>query len=272
MTSTRDGVAEPGRGEGVGSVRSPEEFRLDAVYFDTADLDLARRGVTLRRRSGGADAGWHLKLPVSGDTRTELHAPLGQAEETVPALVLTHVRAIVRDRLLAPSHRCARPDVSMRCVALTAPSLPGSATTVCGRSSWTTEPGAVVAGMGSRARRRRPRHCWTPWRRTCGCGSLTGAGVLEARTHHRRARTGHSGSALEDDLAAGTVGQLFVALLTEQTAKLQLRGRWRAGRTGRVDPSHADCRAPAPVRADQLRAAARACGDRSGASGAALAR
>ncbi|KRF46316.1 hypothetical protein ASH01_22210 [Terrabacter sp. Soil811] len=67
--------------EGVGSVRPPEEFRLDAVYFDTAGLDLARRGVTLRRRSGGADAGWHLKLPVSGDTRTELQVPLGQAGE-----------------------------------------------------------------------------------------------------------------------------------------------------------------------------------------------
>ena len=40
--------------EGVGSVRPAEEFRLDAVYFDTASLDLARRRMTLRRRTR-----WH---------------------------------------------------------------------------------------------------------------------------------------------------------------------------------------------------------------------
>ncbi len=56
--------------------------------------------MTLRRRSGVADAGWHLKLPGGRDTRTELHAPLGRADETVPDSLLTQVRAIVRDRLL----------------------------------------------------------------------------------------------------------------------------------------------------------------------------
>jgi len=30
---------------------------LEAVYFDTEDLGLARAGVTLRRRLGGHDAG-----------------------------------------------------------------------------------------------------------------------------------------------------------------------------------------------------------------------
>ena len=36
---------------------------LEAVYHDTADLALARRGSTLRRRVRGQDSGWHLKLP-----------------------------------------------------------------------------------------------------------------------------------------------------------------------------------------------------------------
>ncbi|MFJ3492401.1 CHAD domain-containing protein [Streptomyces sp. NPDC086091] len=49
---------------------------LDAVYHDTADLRLTRGAVTLRRRTGGADAGWHLKLPLDGDTREEISAPL----------------------------------------------------------------------------------------------------------------------------------------------------------------------------------------------------
>ena len=36
---------------------------LTAVYYDTDDLRLARSRVTLRRRTGGGDSGWHLKLP-----------------------------------------------------------------------------------------------------------------------------------------------------------------------------------------------------------------
>ena len=37
---------------------------LEAVYYDTPNLRLLAEGVTLRRRTGGEDAGWHLKLPV----------------------------------------------------------------------------------------------------------------------------------------------------------------------------------------------------------------
>ena len=48
---------------GVAACSRPGEQLLDAVYYDTADLRLMRAGVTLRRRTGGEDAGWHLKLP-----------------------------------------------------------------------------------------------------------------------------------------------------------------------------------------------------------------
>jgi CHAD domain-containing protein len=61
---------------GVADVDGPRHERLDAVYFDTADLRLARHGATLRRRTGGGDAGWHLKVPAGGDSRTELRLPL----------------------------------------------------------------------------------------------------------------------------------------------------------------------------------------------------
>ncbi len=37
--------------------------RLVSYYFDTADLDLLRAGLTLRRRTGTADSGWQLKVP-----------------------------------------------------------------------------------------------------------------------------------------------------------------------------------------------------------------
>lgn len=47
-------------------------YHLEATYFDTEEDFLGRHRITLRKRKGGNDAGWHLKLP--GDAgRTELH-------------------------------------------------------------------------------------------------------------------------------------------------------------------------------------------------------
>src|SRR5712671_6834986 len=79
---------------------APEE-RLDAEYFDTDDLRLIRSGITLRRRTGGGDAGWHLKLPLGGDSRSEIRLPLGRARQ-VPAELAALVRAFTRGRPLRP--------------------------------------------------------------------------------------------------------------------------------------------------------------------------
>src|ERR1700675_677331 len=87
-----DGIAAVARVE-----KSPTQ-ELDAVYFDTPGQDLARNRVTLRRRTGGHDAGWHLKLPAGPDARTEIHAPLDASDDTVPSELLDVVLAIVRDR------------------------------------------------------------------------------------------------------------------------------------------------------------------------------
>ncbi|HET6736728.1 CYTH and CHAD domain-containing protein [Mycobacterium sp.] len=98
--------------EGLASVarveRSPSQ-QLDAVYFDTPNHDLAAHHVTLRRRTGGPDAGWHLKLPAGPDERTEVRAPLdnGEAVDAVPEALLDVVLAIVRDRTLSPVARIA---------------------------------------------------------------------------------------------------------------------------------------------------------------------
>ena len=73
----------------------PVEHELSAVYHDTADLRLLRARVTLRRRTGGADAGWHLKLPA-GSARRELHAPLGRAVKKPPEPLLAPVAGILR--------------------------------------------------------------------------------------------------------------------------------------------------------------------------------
>lgn len=89
----------------VSEVARTETQRLDAVYFDTPDRDLAAHRITLRRRTGGPDAGWHLKLPAGVDTRTEVRTPLGTATDTVPEDLRDIVLAIVRDRPLSPVAR-----------------------------------------------------------------------------------------------------------------------------------------------------------------------
>jgi CHAD domain-containing protein len=95
--------------EGIAAVARVEKSpvqALDATYFDTPKQDLARNKVTLRRRTGGSDAGWHLKLPAGTDARTEIHAPLaGSGAELVPTELLDLVRAIVRDRPVEPVAR-----------------------------------------------------------------------------------------------------------------------------------------------------------------------
>lgn len=72
---------------------------LDATYYDTADLRLAAARITLRRRTGGEDAGWHLKLPVSRDVRDEVRLPPG---DTVPVALAALVRARTRGAALLP--------------------------------------------------------------------------------------------------------------------------------------------------------------------------
>ena len=39
----------------------PQRHELSAIYYDTSDLRLAADNVALRRRTGGHDAGWHVK-------------------------------------------------------------------------------------------------------------------------------------------------------------------------------------------------------------------
>jgi CHAD domain-containing protein len=95
--------------EGIAAVahvqKSPTES-LDATYFDTPAQDLARNKITLRRRTGGHDAGWHLKLPSGPDARTEVRTPLGASEpDSVPDELRDIVLAIVRDRPLGPVAR-----------------------------------------------------------------------------------------------------------------------------------------------------------------------
>ena len=68
------------------------EQGLRAVYMDTTDLVLLRNRVTLRRREGGTDDGWHLKVPAGAD-RLEVRTDLGSraGRWAVPE---THLQAL----------------------------------------------------------------------------------------------------------------------------------------------------------------------------------
>ena len=80
----------------------PVLHRLSATYFDTPDGRLASSKITLRRRTGGTDEGWHLKLPAGVNARREVRAPLGTAELEVPADLATRVAEVTGGQPLAP--------------------------------------------------------------------------------------------------------------------------------------------------------------------------
>jgi CHAD domain-containing protein len=112
---------------GISSIDGTETFDLDATYFDTDDLTLMRNRRTLRRRTGGDDAGWHLKTPGTGNTRTEHRLPLNGNPDRVPADLAGQVRAIIRRRSLKPiarlrTHRVETPlrDAKGKTLALVA--------------------------------------------------------------------------------------------------------------------------------------------------------
>ncbi|WP_406381348.1 CHAD domain-containing protein [Streptomyces sp. NBC_01618] len=84
---------------GVSAVDHRGVTELDAVYYDTEDLRLAADSLTLRRRTGGSDAGWHLKFPVASGIRDELREPLS---DTLPPSLAGLLRSRVRDGELVP--------------------------------------------------------------------------------------------------------------------------------------------------------------------------
>ncbi|MFE1438948.1 CHAD domain-containing protein [Streptomyces sp. NPDC058739] len=84
---------------GVAAVVDKGVAHLDATYYDTADERLNAASITLRRRTGGSDAGWHLKFPVAPGVRDEIRAPLA---DTVPRVLAGLLRSRVRDAELEP--------------------------------------------------------------------------------------------------------------------------------------------------------------------------
>lgn len=90
---------------------------LDAVYYDTADLRLARWGVTLRWRAGDG-TGWTVKLPEgeAGGALVRREVTFAGTASTIPDEALELVRALARREPLQPvAHlRTRREGVELR--------------------------------------------------------------------------------------------------------------------------------------------------------------
>ena len=90
---------------GVVAIGTGVVHELEAIYLDSDDLRLIRHGTTLRRRTGGPDAGWHLKLPAAKHGRIEVQRELGRSEQEVPKELLGLVRVQLRDEPVGPVAR-----------------------------------------------------------------------------------------------------------------------------------------------------------------------
>jgi inorganic triphosphatase YgiF len=108
---------------------APVLHRLSATYFDTADGRLAASKITLRRRTGGPDEGWHLKLPGTAapgaqlpagvSSRLEVHAPLDAGTAAaVPEVLAARVAEVAGGLPLKP---IATLDTERTVVTLTGP-------------------------------------------------------------------------------------------------------------------------------------------------------
>jgi CHAD domain-containing protein len=76
-----------------------EVRKLDNTYFDTPGAGLRLFGITLRRRVGGSETGWQLKVP-NGTARTELQS--GSRAKTLPSALADGVEGLLAGENLDP--------------------------------------------------------------------------------------------------------------------------------------------------------------------------
>jgi len=79
-----------------------EVRKVDNTYFDTPSAALRLFGITLRRRVGGSETGWQLKVP-SGTARTELQS--GSRAKTLPPALAKGVEGLPGRREAGPGRK-----------------------------------------------------------------------------------------------------------------------------------------------------------------------
>lgn len=72
---------------------APVTYELAATYYDVPDRALAAAGIAVRQRTGGHDAGWHVKQRLTGGVREIAWPPAAQA----PAALFDKLRELLED-------------------------------------------------------------------------------------------------------------------------------------------------------------------------------
>jgi CHAD domain-containing protein len=220
--------------EGVASADAPVEHRLEAQYFDTADLRLAGARITLRRRTGGPDDGWHVKLPASGDARRELQSPLGRATRRPPRAVAAPLAGVLRGAAPEPVVQLrtrrvvtvlrdadGRPLAEVADDAVNATRLSGPDGTVEVRS-WREVEVELVEGDRDLLARVGERLVAAGAEHTDRASKLARAlGLDEQPEEAREERPGKKGGKTRPD-PGPSAGEVVLAVLREQVTALQL--------------------------------------------------
>lgn len=205
----------------VVAVTGPEQVELEATYFDTAGLDLVGAGITLRRRVGGEDEGWHVKLPT--DTgRWEVHQPVG-GDDSVPSAMLSVLDGVTRGRALEPvalvrTHRAvhrlhAADDTLLAEVCddrVTAQSPPGGVETPRSWREWEVELVAgdtgLLTAVGTRLSEAGAQHADVQSKLVRALGDRAPSAALSTEAGTRS--QDRTAAALVDEWIRGLVGQL----------------------------------------------------------------
>ncbi len=100
----RDADARHDRARARATATELPELRLEATYYDTEDLRLARSGITLRWRGGEPGPPWTVKIPygAGGPTLERHEIRFDGGEDEVPSPVTDLVLAFTRTRTVEP--------------------------------------------------------------------------------------------------------------------------------------------------------------------------
>ena len=248
--------------DGLPQVDSVEksEHRLEATYFDTTNLRLAAAGITVRRRTGGPDAGWHLKLPADRG-RHEVTMALSRGKVTVPKRLRDTVRVFVADEALEPiarlcTHRTDHRllDQSGRLLAVVSDDVveaewqTGRPDGGSGRSSWPTAM--------TRCSRQPPSCCTTP-----GPDAPT---PVEARAGGRRPARGSAHRVRQGTGEPGCRARRRPGPPARPGRRASATGPTRTAGPPRWCPQDAGCHAPPAQRPGHVSSAAGPRRDRAG--------
>ncbi|MFF4171169.1 CHAD domain-containing protein [Streptomyces sp. NPDC001744] len=209
---------------GVATVVDDGVTELDAVYHDTPDLRLAADSITLRRRTGGADEGWHLKFPVAAGVRDEIRAPLSPTgTDTLPPDLAVLLRSRVRRGEVVPvvRLRSAR-DVRRLLDADGAPLAELSVDTVHAerlpdgpRTSWTEIEVEAAEGADPRVLDAVGKRLGKAGIRPARHPSKLARALAETAPEDRGGHGGHGGHP-----APGTAGAAVLAYVREQAGAI----------------------------------------------------